>query len=204
MALLATLGYRTVTLAAWGEWIRWRRPIPFRPIVLTFDDGYRSVHDLAAPVLERHGFGATVFLVSREIGGTNRWDADEVSLPLLGRSEIGALKAAGHDFQSHTATHARLTALSREAALDELRRSREELAQLLGAGVDTICYPYAAHSAEVEGLAREAGYRFGVTIRRRLNRPGSDLMQLRRIAVTPSTSPARLAWDLLRLRVHGD
>jgi peptidoglycan/xylan/chitin deacetylase (PgdA/CDA1 family) len=42
--------------------------------MLTFDDGYMDFRTDAWPVLRRYGFPAVVFLVTDEVGGTNRWD----------------------------------------------------------------------------------------------------------------------------------
>src|SRR5262249_22150774 len=123
---------------------------------------------------------------------------------LLSSDEILELQRNGIEFQSHTRTHARLTAIPREHARDELTRSRSDLELLLGAPVHTISYPYGAYSPEVESLAREAGYRAGVVARGRLNRPTTNPLALRRIAISNRTTLSRFAWDLMRLHVHGD
>lgn len=204
LRLLQRAGFESITFAEYLDFRAGRRSLPRRPILLTFDDGYRSVFDTAHPLLSRFGFRATVFVVSRAIGGTNGWDPDEAQVPLLSAGEIESLGSQGIEFQSHTRTHARLTALPASAALAELRDSRLDLESLLGAPVRAICYPYAAHSPSVEMLAKEAGYTLGVTIRRRLNRDDTNPLALRRIAVTYETSLARFGWDLVRLRLHGD
>ena len=56
---------------------RWRREgkgLPDKPVLLTFDDGYADLAEYALPVLRRYGFGAGVFIVTGQVGGTNAWD----------------------------------------------------------------------------------------------------------------------------------
>ena len=48
--------------------------VPPRAVCITFDDGYRSVHDLALPVLRRLGLPATVFVSSGYVDGRTMWN----------------------------------------------------------------------------------------------------------------------------------
>ncbi len=202
-ALLKSLkgaGYEGIGFAQYLAHRRGEATLPRKPIILTFDDGYRSNADIAVPIMRTHGFTATIFVIPGLLGQTNRWDADEPQEPLLSADEVRALHAEGFSFGSHTLTHARLTAVAPDRALHELRASREALEALLGEPVTTICYPWAQHDAGVRRLAREAGYACGVEIRRRLNRDDTDLMVLHRIPVTYLDSTWRIRWDLFRLQ----
>lgn len=202
-ALLASLrrgGFESITFEQYAAHRDGRGTLPRKPIILTFDDGYRSNMEIALPVLQKHGFSATIFVVPGRFGQTNGWDAEERQEPLLTAVEVRAMRAQGISFGSHTMTHSRLTAVAPELALRELRESREALESLLGEPVRTICYPWAQHNEQVRQLAREAGYTCGVGIRRRLNRPTTDMMALHRIPVTYLDSTFRVRWDLFRLR----
>ncbi len=201
-ALLASLRQSGYAGIGFDQYLAYRRgtaTLPRKPILITFDDGYRSNAEIAAPILRKHGFTATIFVVPGLLGGTNSWDADEPQEPLMTASEIRALRADGFFFGSHTYSHARLTALPPDAALRELRNSREALETLLGEPVRTICYPWAQHDERVRALAQQAGYACGVGIRRRLNRDDTDVMALHRIPVTHLDSTWRVRWDLFRL-----
>lgn len=175
--------------------------MPARPVIITFDDGYRSTYDRAWPALKRWEFSATVFLVSELIGKTNAWDADEIQEPLLGADEILEMQAGGIAFGSHTVTHAALTTIPRDQAAHELKESRRQLESLLGKAVTTLCYPYAKQNAAVRQLARDSGYRAAVIGRGGTNRARTDPYVLRRIKLEPGTSLARLWWLLARGRV---
>ena len=122
----------------------------------------------------------------------------------MGAAEVRALPGRGIDVQSHTVSHARLPTLARDAALTELRDSKRALEELLGAPVRAVAYPWGESSAEVERLAAEAGYDAGLIVRRRSNFSTTPIFALRRIGVWSTTSLARLAWDLVRLRWRGD
>ncbi|MBD3290124.1 polysaccharide deacetylase family protein [candidate division KSB1 bacterium] len=131
-----------------------------KPVVITFDDAYRSVYEHAFPVLARYGFTATVFVVSEYIGKCNSWDVN-----LGGRTcmhldfqQLRELIAAGWEIGSHTATHADLIGLSPEKQLTELRSSKIDLENRLSAPVRIISYPYNRYNSVVIGQAIAAGY----------------------------------------------
>jgi peptidoglycan/xylan/chitin deacetylase (PgdA/CDA1 family) len=200
LAALARWGYQTVSF---GDWLAYRRgagSLPRRPIILTFDDGYRSTYEIAWPLLQRFGCTATVFLVSDLIGKTNAWDVQEIQEPLLGRAEIAAMQAGGATFESHTKTHAPLTMIAPERALEELGASRAALATLLGAPVRVVCYPYGKNNAAVRQLARQAGYEAAVMAGSRMNSRRSNPFRLKRIGIDYHTTIPGLRWKLFRLR----
>ncbi|HEX4629316.1 MAG TPA: polysaccharide deacetylase family protein [Gemmatimonadales bacterium] len=200
LAALTRWGYETISFADWLGYRRGERVLPRRPIILTFDDGYRSTYEIAWPLLQRHGCSATVFVVSDLIGKTNVWDADEIQEPLLGTAEIAALRAGGVEFGSHTKTHAPLTTVPLQRAVAELRDSRAALERLLGEPVRVLCYPYGKQNAVTRALACEAGYEAAVIARRRLNSRSADPLRLTRLRMEPSTRLGGLRWTLAQLR----
>ena len=204
LAYLARHGYTSIGLPDYLAYRRGERRLPRRAIILTFDDGYRSTRTIALPLLRQYGFSATIFLVAAYVGQTNLWDAAEMQEPLLDAGEIQDMQAAGIEFGSHTATHPHLAALRPVEVLRELRTSREQLGALLGKPVAVLSYPYGEYTQDTLQFARDSGYEAGVTVRERMNRDATDLLELRRIPITSLTSPGRFAWDLFRLRwLHG-
>jgi peptidoglycan/xylan/chitin deacetylase (PgdA/CDA1 family) len=204
LSLLRALGRTPIAVSRYVAYRRGEAALPPRPVVITFDDGYLDNYEHALPVLQRFGAPATIFLVSERLGMTNAWDAHEPQVPLLDAARVREMQRAGIDFQSHTATHARLTHVPPAAALDELRRSRASLEQLLGAPVDVVAYPWGAHDDTVLRLAEDAGYAAGAIVRRRANFDHTPMLALRRIPVYDHTSTAQIAWDLFRLRWRGE
>jgi len=105
MATLQRLGLRGVGISTLVDAMRAGRQ---RGLVgITFDDGYTSVLEAALPELKRHGFTASVYVISGRLGGTNEWD-EGPAWPLLSASQVGELAAAGMEIGSHSASHVRL------------------------------------------------------------------------------------------------
>jgi peptidoglycan/xylan/chitin deacetylase (PgdA/CDA1 family) len=155
--------------------------------VVTFDDGYLDFLDHAWPVLERHGFTASVFLPTSFIGESTR-------LQFKGREclmwpEVRDLARRGVSFGSHTVTHAVLHQLPWPEVRTELRDSRESLERALGTPVSTFAYPYAfpqhdrAFVARFRGELREQGYRACVTTVIGRHAPGDDPLRVKRLPV---------------------
>jgi len=164
VAYLADAGFRTVRLEEWHRAAQLRQPLPGRAVVLTFDDAYEDFAIDAWPVLERHGLGALVFLVSEHVGGTAAWDsAYGEPAPLLDWDTARELAGRGVEFGSHCVTHTPLTRLSVDAMANELLRSRMAVESELGRPVDAIAYPHGSYDAVVEQRAGACGYLFGLT-----------------------------------------
>jgi peptidoglycan/xylan/chitin deacetylase (PgdA/CDA1 family) len=157
---------------------------------ITFDDGYRNVHDNAMPVLRELGFTATNYFVARQFGGSNSWDAEKgvpVS-PLMTQEEMRAWARAGNEVGSHTLDHVHLPQLPPEDARRQIAASRSELEDALGAPVTAFCYPYGEYTDEHRAMAREAGYENATLTKRGLAQPGDDPFGLPRVLVARSTS----------------
>jgi peptidoglycan/xylan/chitin deacetylase (PgdA/CDA1 family) len=193
-------GYVPITLEDWLDVRAGRRKPPRRPIALTFDDGYRSTHDVAWPLLRRHGMTATVFLVADLLGRTNSFDVNAPQKPLLCVEEIRAMQAAGIEFGSHTCTHASLIDMQPNEAFLELARSRAVLMALLGRPVVTLAYPYNKQNSTVRALAKQAGYQAAVLGRGRANSRWTNPRALMRIAVDAHTTVEELAHRLAKSR----
>ncbi|MGC4073869.1 MAG: polysaccharide deacetylase family protein [Nibricoccus sp.] len=138
---------------------------PARQIVLTFDDGYLNVLKNAAPLLARHNFTATQFLVADLLGQNNRWDIalGEVPEPLMDAAQIRDWLALGHDIGAHTLTHPHLTHISLDAAREEIFSSKKKLEDLFGRPIRHFCYPYGEWNEAIADLVREAGYTTATT-----------------------------------------
>ncbi|HEX6348736.1 MAG TPA: polysaccharide deacetylase family protein [Candidatus Dormibacteraeota bacterium] len=160
---LARRGYQTVELDVVARYASGdpHSRLPRKPLVITFDDGYRDNLDLALPVLERFGYRAVVFVVTSTIGSVNSFDppGSEGPLPMLTAEEIRKLRSRGMAIGSHTHTHPQsLAALDESTLGDELTRSRAILEELLQEPVRSLAYPHSQVDARVESAAAAAGY----------------------------------------------
>ncbi|MER6015767.1 polysaccharide deacetylase family protein [Streptomyces bluensis] len=132
---------------------------------LTFDDGYTDFVDLAVPLLRRHGFGATVFVLPGRLDGENAWDALGPRKRLLGKQGIRVAAATeGIEVGSHGLTHIDLTKADAETLRAEVAGSRALLSELTGTDVQGFCYPYGYLDQRVMDAVRDAGYRYACAV----------------------------------------
>src|SRR2546422_6344385 len=127
LAFLRRRGYESISFADYLAYRRGAGRLPRRPVIVTFDDGYRSNRDVALPLLQQYGFRATIFLVAERIGGTHTWDPDEIHEPLLDAAAGPAVQARGIEVRSDSATPAPPAALRPARLLQELPGSRAPL-----------------------------------------------------------------------------
>jgi peptidoglycan/xylan/chitin deacetylase (PgdA/CDA1 family) len=165
MAMLAEEGYRTVTMKEVLKFVNYQQPLPRKTVAITIDDGYRSVYELAYPILKRYNFKATLFICT---------DFTDNSPNALSWEQLRELTEAGFEVESHTITHADLT-LKRKGESQaeylkrirrELRLPRELIRKHLGQEVVWLAYPYGRWNQLVISMAREEGYQGGVTVTR--------------------------------------
>jgi peptidoglycan/xylan/chitin deacetylase (PgdA/CDA1 family) len=147
-------GHRAVDLA---EWVAAGRPDVERGFALAFDDGLRSVLDVA-DVLARHRVPSTVFLVTDRIGRENAWPGQPKGIPrspLLSWSDLDALFEAGVRFAAHGRTHCRLDHCDDAALHSELRGARDAIEQRSGRPCRLLAYPYGITTARVRRAAAQ-------------------------------------------------
>ena len=158
LRLAAEHGYRTISLGAAQACLAAGTGFPARSVVMTFDDGYRSVFAEAYPRLRDHGFSATLFLT---VGETSDGGARERMPSLGGREmlnwdEVTELAKAGWEIGAHSLSHPDLRRIPLAHAIREMSESKRRIEQRLGSTVTAFAYPYGRSNACVrEWLARE-------------------------------------------------
>jgi peptidoglycan/xylan/chitin deacetylase (PgdA/CDA1 family)/GT2 family glycosyltransferase len=192
---LARHGYKSIRSADWRDWIRAGKPLPDKPILLTFDDAYADVARYALPVLKRYGFTGLVFVVTSLMGQTNKWDgaAGYPSLAMMTVEEIRSWAQQGMEFGAHSRTHPHLTKVSAQTLQDEIAGSGKDLEELLQLPITSFAYPYGSID---EGACEVAGKVFDLafTTGEGINTLGTDLHRLLRGAVMPKDSRFTLWW----------
>ena len=166
---LARRGYRGVTFSDAVE-----AGADAKVAAITFDDAYRSVLELAAPVLDRLGWPATVFVPTAfpdrdgpmSWEGIDRWigGPHEDEMHCLSWDELRGLADRGWEVGSHTRRHPHLTRLADDELLAELRESREECEAGMGRPCRSIAYPYGDYDDRVIDATRTAGYESAATL----------------------------------------
>jgi peptidoglycan/xylan/chitin deacetylase (PgdA/CDA1 family) len=192
---LERLGLRGVSV---GTLVAAMRASRDRGLVgITFDDGYASVLEHAVPELVRHGFTATVFVISGRVGQRNDWD-DGTPWPLLSAAQIGELAAAGMEIGSHSATHAHLAGADAGVLRAEVSGSRERLSQITDAEIRGFAYPYGDMDAAARRAVRDGGYDYACAVR--APRAALGLAALPRVYIGERDGPARMTAKRLLFR----
>lgn len=153
--------------------------IPRRSVIISIDDGYRSVRDVAWPILKRYGFVATLFVYTDYIG---------ISSKALSWDDLREMKAAGFTVGSHSVAHSDLTRPGiNETGEQFLGRVKHELAtskKIIDRELDQdtifFSFPFGRSNAGTIALAKAAGYRMAVTVERGTNPFFSNPLDLRR------------------------
>ena len=146
--------------------VRSRKPA----VAITFDDGYRSVLEHAAPVLERYGFPAVCFVPTLWIGRSNEWDefsSTDCSLEVMTEEELRRAESRGIRIESHAHTHKDLAGMTAKAAAKDLRLSAARLREVMGRPTRYLAYPYGTDCPSwLQVAAEDAGFEAAFTIRR--------------------------------------
>lgn len=186
MKFLASRGFKTISLDMLVSAFKGIGQLPKKPLILTFDDGYQDNYLYAFPILKEYNLIATIFLVSRHIGGSNQWDKtpQEEAIKLLSIEEIKEMAEYGISFGAHTLTHPHLPQLSLEEAYQEISQSKKELEEILEQEVTSFSYPYGELSLAIKQMVIEAKFKCACACD---TEQISDLYELRRNQIFPKT-----------------
>lgn len=183
IAALREAGYASVTPAEIVRHLRFGARLPRKACVITFDDGNASVLREAAPILERYGFRAVVYLVTGVLAEAGAARGEIEGAPALTWPEVCAMQASGRFvLGGHAVHHVNLERCANPEA--EIRGCAEAIERHTGVRPDSFAYPYGAAvgQAAIRKLIREAGFTSAMTV---ANRPA----QLRRLSTDPMRLP---------------
>jgi len=194
-AQMQELKNKNITVIPMQDFLAWRRgekAIPVKSAIITFDDGWKSQHEVAWPILKKFNYPVTLFVYTEGIrpghfsgGESMSWD------------QLAEMRDAGVDIQGHTATHSDLRKpydkvakkkLSPEEYEEWLQKeiagSKQMIEQKLGVKVNCFAVPYGFHNDHIRDVAMKAGYEalftvYGqpITMHTPLNSVGRYLME---------------------------
>ena len=189
---LKSAGWHPVTLDQLQAY--WTRGVPLgpgKPVVLTFDNGYRSQYVNALPILQRMG-----------------WVADEniqlTGLPVsqggLTDAQVRGMIAAGWELDTQGISHADLVALTPSELHYQVTIARQMLRKRFGVPVNWFCYPSGHYNATVINEVKAAGFVGSTTVIPGWAGPSSDPYRLPRLRVLRGTSPSALLAQIAAAR----
>ena len=171
--------------------------LPRNAVLVTVDDGFRSLRTHALPILREFAVPAVAFVSAGLIRSSNdRAHAHAAPEEYLSWSDLEYLAERGVTIQSHGVTHRSLGRLPLDEVRCELFDSKQLLEQRLALSVSSFAYPYgtrADYDLKIARLTREVGYRFAFTSQHGAILRGGDPHTLPRTKVESGETLATFA-----------
>ena len=176
---LSEAGYTGVSFDELQGYVLRGEPLPEKPVVITFDDGYLSNYTLAYPILQKYNMKATIFAIGVSFGKDHYKDTDYAMTPHFGAAEAKEMTDSGLiSIQSHTydmhqwppyedgsaAVRENILPLAGEseeayvqALTEDFTKSRAQLEDATGQPVDVLAYPAGQYSTLAQVTLQELG-----------------------------------------------
>ena len=219
---LSEAGYTGVSFDELQAYVLRGAPLPEKPVVITFDDGYESNYTLAYPILQKYGMKATIFAIGVSFGKDHYKDTDYAITPHFGAAEAAEMAASGLiSIQSHTydmhqwppyesgsAVRENILPLPGEgeeayvqALTEDFTRSRALLEDAAGQPVDVLAYPAGQHSTLAQVTLQSLGVHVTLSTNPGVNTVVRGLPQtlyaMLRFGITEDVTPEALL-DMIR------
>ena len=155
-----------------------------KQIIITFDDGYKDLISCVLPILKKHNFSATCFIVSSLLGKENLWDVGKknfVQKDLMNLNDTREWVDNGMFIGSHSHNHIDLTSLNNDKITDELTYSKKILEDKIGVKIKNFSYPYGKVNNLVYQKTREIFEKATTTNRGRFDINNHDFHLIPRI-----------------------
>jgi peptidoglycan/xylan/chitin deacetylase (PgdA/CDA1 family) len=186
LAYLQAEGYEPVSLYDLLYHLALGWALPEKPVIITFDDGYRDNYENAFPLLRRYGFIATFFVVTelaslQDNASYMTWD------------QLREMAAAGMDVECHARLHEDLTQNDGDRLVWQVLGCREQMEAELGRRPRFIAYPGGRYDDRVIALFASDHFWGGITTQQGIEHDSDGLFEIKRLRVRGTTSVAELA-----------
>ncbi len=179
MKYLKENGYRSVTCRELLAFLQYQHALPEKAVVITIDDGYKSIYDIAYPILKKYGFTATLFIYTDFIGASRN---------AMTWARLREMKAHGFEVGGHTMSHADLTQQRKGEDLQtykarierELRVSKQIIDKNVRQNTILLAFPYGRYDETILAMCKRLGYKMAVSVKRGSNPFFADPLALRR------------------------
>lgn len=188
MAYLAANGYQTVRVADVVAHLTKGAPLPEKPIVLTFDDGYADIYESVFPILKKYRMTATFYVIAQF--------TEDKKTGYVTWEQLREMAAAGMEIGSHSMDHLDLRNRTTAFLNNQMAGSKRLIESRLGITVRTFAYPAGKYNARTLAVAQTSGYLGAVTEIQGIQQSNSDIFEMRRVRVRGSYSVADYAYWL--------
>lgn len=156
MKWLKEYGYTSITPDELYAFITEGAALPDKPVLITFDDGYKDNYTNAFPIMQKYGMKGTIFVVTGFLGVYENYLTWEQAKELLDK---------GFSIESHTYSHKSMTEASDDELMKELTKSKDKIKEKLGVEANFLAYPTGTYNLHIAALAQAAGYKGAFTIK---------------------------------------
>lgn len=181
LGALERAGYHTVSARDVAAHMAVGRRLPSKPVLLTFDDASAGQRTRALPILRRHGFTATFFVMTVVLDNPG-W---------LTRTQVRELDRAGMEIGAHTWDHRAVPGYGGKDWRVQLTEPKAELERIVGHPVAAFAFPFGAWNAAAFAPLRDAGVKIAFQLSEALD-PQAPMLTTRRILVGPDVSGGEL------------
>ncbi len=175
LSYLKEQGYEGITLDDLALYLTVGKPLPPKPVILTFDDGYRDAYTHAFPLLQRYGFVGTFFVVTKPL--------DESNPDWLSWDQVKEMHAAGMVFEPHSYDHPDMRRRTVDFLTYEILASKQAVEARTGEPCRFFAYPSGRYDARVIQVLRSADFWGAVLTEQGATHRAGDLFELTRVRV---------------------
>lgn len=135
--MLADSGYHAITPDEYYAYLAGGKPLPSKPVMITFDDTSEEHYTIARPELEKYGFKGAFFIMTVSIGRPG----------YMSKEQIKDLSDKGHVIASHTYDHHNVKKYEGEDWDKQMLKPKQKLESITGKSVDYFAYPFGEWKA---------------------------------------------------------
>lgn len=192
--LICHSGRTAITVSALCAAFRGDRPLPSRPVVVTFDDGFADFADAAA-VLASRNMPSTLYATTGALGGRGPRPRDLrlPPAPMLDWSQLTELRELDVEIGAHTHTHRQLDTMRSTAVADDIRQSKDMLEDELGREIPSFAYPHGFQSRRIRRVVAAVGHQSACAVMNALSSDTDDVFALARLTVRATTTVQQIA-----------
>ncbi|WP_235603359.1 polysaccharide deacetylase family protein [Thermoanaerobacter sp. YS13] len=223
MLYLKAAGYHTITLEQLRDFVLYNSPLPPKPIVITFDDGYLSNYIYAYPILKKLGMKAEINVIVSYIPDEVNHQKPGVYIPCFTwkqakeMSDSGIIEIESHTYDLHKYMsngfrkipmvmgpviingHLETMAQYKKRLYTDFLRSREIIKEKIGKAPICLAYPFGAGNKISDAIAKKVGFEMAFGIQQGVNYYGDNIMKLKRITVTDTDTGQDIVNKINRL-----
>lgn len=197
LQMLERFNFTPITFEDYQLYLEDKLTLPKKPIILTFDDGYRDTYEVALPLLQRFDMQGVIYVLGDRDISYAYWNEKEGKQPLMTDQQVKEVRSEGFEIGAHTLTHPRLNDLSKDEIEEEIIGSKISIENLLGEKIISFSYPYGILEEHSHSIAASSSFKFACGVFSGPPRFGEDWFNIHRLAVNQNTSLAQFLAKVL-------